>query len=93
MKVDLNESWLKCKIDLCKYKTTVQNSLKNYEKQLPDYNCLKITPEALDSLLFFDNIIILDFELKWIRCFWSDSRMVLASKLLYQQYDKFHNES
>ena len=27
-------------------------------------HCLKITPEASDSLLIFDNIIILDLDLK-----------------------------
>ena len=27
-------------------------------------HCLKITPEAPDSLLIFDNIILLNFELK-----------------------------
>ena len=35
---------------------------KIYTKNLD--HCLKITPEALDSLQIFDNIILLDFDLK-----------------------------
>ena len=52
------------KVDLNEYKTIVQNSLNNILKFLKMRYCLKSTPEALYSLLFSDNRIILKLTLK-----------------------------
>ena len=47
-----------------KYKTVVQKFTEKQIKNLKKDHCQKITPEALDSLLFSYNRIILDFDLK-----------------------------